>query len=64
MAPSDDWDHDHCAACWTKFANPGHSGTHQESFATGANYPNGEAYEWVCLQCFAELREDRPGMVS
>ena len=33
---SKDWEHDHCAACWTKFAEPEGSDSQKEGYATGS----------------------------
>jgi hypothetical protein len=52
---SDDWDHDHCAACWTKFAEFDDEGILHEGYATGPDYPKGERYAWVCPTCFTDL---------
>jgi hypothetical protein len=54
-----DWDHDHCAGCFAKFADEA-SGSEpilREGYTTGADYPRGAQYEWVCLECFAAFRE-------
>jgi hypothetical protein len=50
MAWSNDWDHDHCAACRAKFSASGDLGIPQEGYATGPDYPKGAGYEWVCQQ--------------
>jgi hypothetical protein len=52
---SDSWDHDHCAACWAKFAEFDGPEIIHEGYATGADYPKGAGYEWVCPTCFADL---------
>ena len=36
-APSPNWDHDHCAFCWTKFMENEVPGTFQEGYATEDN---------------------------
>jgi hypothetical protein len=56
---SPEWDHDHCAACWMKFAEPGMEGSDimHEGYATTAEFVRGEDYEWVCRECFALFRE-------
>lgn len=53
-APSKEWDHDHCAACWAKFAD-NTAETLPDGYATTAEYKLGEDYEWVCPTCFVEL---------
>jgi hypothetical protein len=55
---SRDWDHDHCAACWGKYSESGDSGVLREGYATGLDYTKGAGYEWVCQQCFAELKTE------
>lgn len=61
-----DWDHEHCAFCWATFVDPEDVARYTarrdqavltEGFATTAEHPRGEAYCWVCNDCFAELAE-------
>src|ERR1700678_2397070 len=52
---SESWDHDHCAACWAKFAEFDAPGILHEGYATGVDYPKGAGYEWVCPTCFTDL---------
>jgi len=54
---SDSWDHDHCAACWAKFAEFDGPGIQREGYATCDDYKHGAAYDWVCVSCFAGLQE-------
>jgi hypothetical protein len=54
---SESWDHDHCAACWAKFADFDGPGILHEGYATCDDYPQGARYEWVCTACFDELRD-------
>jgi len=58
-------DHDHCAACWTKLAEPGSADadTLNEGFATTAEYVHGKDYEWLCPVCF-EAFADEMGWVD
>jgi hypothetical protein len=56
--PSERWDHDHCAACWAKFAESGGPGTLHEGYTTCGDYKHGAGYDWVCARCFAELKEE------
>ena len=51
--PSPGTDHDHCAACWKKFAEWQGPEIAHEGYATvsGANHA------WLCPDCFADLRE-------
>jgi hypothetical protein len=55
---SKDWDHDHCAACWAKFTDREGSEGQTEGYATGPDYPKGAGYEWVCGQCFIDLKTE------
>ncbi len=55
--PGVEWDHDHCAACWAKFAEWDGPDILHDGYATTAEYDKGEDYEWVCPTCFVELRE-------
>lgn len=58
-APRPDWDHDHCAGCWAKFAeyaDPQESILH-EGYATGPEHPGRAEYEWICPECFDDLAE-------
>jgi hypothetical protein len=49
VAPSEDWDHDHCQFCWQKF---GHFPDAQaEGWTTEDNY------YWVCKNCCEDFRE-------
>jgi hypothetical protein len=50
---SAEWDHDHCAACWAKFATTSseREPIYYEGFATCSDYRHGEDYEWVCPEC-------------
>jgi hypothetical protein len=56
--PSETWDHDHCAACWVKFAEFEGPDILHHGFATGADYQHGALYEWVCETCFKDLKHD------
>jgi hypothetical protein len=55
---SEDWDHDHCGACWAKFAEFEGSQILHEGYATCEDYPRGARYEWICKSCFDDLRDD------
>jgi hypothetical protein len=52
---SEEWEHDHCAACWAKFAEFDGPGILHEDYATGPDYLEGERHKWVCKTCFEEL---------
>ncbi len=56
--PSKNWDHDHCAACWTKFAEFDGPDILHEGYATGDDYIHGAEYDWVCVRCFNELKDE------
>ena len=58
QAPRQDWDHDHCVACWAKLAEFGGPGVHREGYATTADHTRGEGYYWICPQCFLDLQEE------
>jgi hypothetical protein len=55
---SETWDHDHCAACWAKFAEFDSVDIQHEGYATTDDYSKGACYEWVCLTCFAHLKDE------
>ncbi len=56
-AVGDHWDHDHCACCWAKFADWDGPDVQHEGYTTTEDYIHGAGYEWVCEQCFADLKE-------
>ncbi len=56
-APGPAWDHDHCAACWAKFAETDEPGVQHEGFTTTGAYLMGPEHEWICVECFNELRQ-------
>lgn len=53
---SETWDHDHCAACFTKFAEFDGPDIQHIGYATGDDYKFGANYEWVCPKCFSDLK--------
>lgn len=53
---SKSWGHDHCAACFAKFAEVDGADIQRVGYATGDDYKFGSGYEWVCEQCFADLK--------
>ena len=55
---SENWDHDHCAACRAKFAECDGPDIQHEGFATCDDYSKGTLYEWVCRTCFDDLRDN------
>jgi hypothetical protein len=54
---SEDWDHDHCIACWATFAEFDGPDIQHEGYASCADGKHRADYDWVCLACFADLRE-------
>ena len=54
------WDHDHCALCWAKLAEPGMAGDSiiHEGYAVTSDYEKGADYVWVCPECFALARAE------
>jgi len=50
--PSEEWDHDHCEACWATFMESGSPDVLTEGYATE------DDYRWVCPQCFSDLKEE------
>jgi DNA-directed RNA polymerase subunit RPC12/RpoP len=55
--PKPSWDHDHCAGCWAKFSDSDGQEVQRAGYTTGEDYPKGARYEWVCADCFRELKE-------
>ena len=58
QVPRPDWDHDHCSMCFAKFSEPIGAGTVHEGYATTADFPRGEAYEWICAACFDDFSDE------
>ena len=54
-APSDEWDHDHCAGCGAKFAEFDGPDILHYGYATCEDYIYGVEYEWVCERCFTDF---------
>ncbi len=53
---SENWDHDHCAACFAKFAQTDVSeDALHVGWAAGEDHPHGAADDWICEDCFSEL---------
>jgi hypothetical protein len=59
------WDHDHCVACWAKFAEADlpNEPIQREGHTTCSDYQHGAEYDWVCLECF-ELFKDAMGWTT
>jgi hypothetical protein len=53
------WDHDYCAVCGAKLAEPGFEGedTLHEGYGTTSEYEHGADYEWICHECFAASKD-------
>jgi hypothetical protein len=55
------WDHDHCAACWVTLAEFDGKDVQREGYATCEDYAHGARrgarYDWVCRDCFEDLKE-------
>ena len=56
-ARSEQWDHDHCMACFAKFADFTGPDILHEGYTTTAESKWGEDYHWLCVECFGDLRE-------
>jgi hypothetical protein len=56
--PGADWDHDHCACCWAKFAKWDGPEVQHQGYTTTSQHVHGAGYHWVCEQCFADLKDD------
>ena len=50
VAYRDDWDHDHCEFCWSKF-----SATAPDALRAG--YTTEDNYRWICERCFDDFHE-------
>jgi hypothetical protein len=55
---SETWEHDHCSACWAKFAEFDGPDIQHEGYATGDDYKYGAGYDWICCDCFDDLKAD------
>jgi hypothetical protein len=55
---SESWDHDHCSACYVKFAEFDGPDIQHMGYATEDDYKFGAEYEWVCQACFDDLQND------
>ena len=53
------WDHDHCAVCGVKLAEPSIEGEGilHEGLGITADYSHGADYEWVCPACFEACKD-------
>jgi hypothetical protein len=61
---SETWDHDHCAACISTFMEADGPDNQREGYATTDEYSRGARYEWVCSECFGDLKDDMQGVAS
>ena len=49
--PNSNWDHDHCAFCWSKFCDSNELGCLREGYVTD------DGKFWVCINCFNDFRD-------
>lgn len=58
-APSPEWDHDYCTACWATLAEPTIKAidTIHEGYTTTSEFVRGADYDWICVRCFDQLSE-------
>jgi hypothetical protein len=61
---SETWDHDHCVACWAKFAEFDGPDIQREGYATCEDYQYGACYEGICRACFSDLKDDMDWTVA
>ena len=54
--PSQEWDHDHCAGCFVKFMEEDFPDVLHEGWTTRDDWPWGPEAEWVCPECFEDLK--------
>ncbi|MCI0376788.1 MAG: hypothetical protein L0215_04210 [Gemmataceae bacterium] len=54
VAPSEVWDHDHCAFCGQKFMEVDDPGIHRFGYVC---YSQVQEW-WVCRDCFEDFREE------
>jgi hypothetical protein len=54
LAPSESWNHDHCAMCWQKFMEADLPGVQHAGYVT---YTEDDVW-WICTQCVEDLREE------
>ena len=45
-------------ACWATFAEFDGPDIQHEGFATRDDYAHGADYDWTCLSCFADLKDE------
>lgn len=60
--PRPSWDHDHCRICGTRIAEADYGDPEAVQAAYKYIFPPDpgdkiERYEWVCADCFAELKD-------
>ena len=54
--PSQELDHDHCAGCFVKFMEEDFPDVLHEGWTTRDDWPWGPEAEWVCPECFEDLK--------
>ena len=50
VAPSQEWEHDHCAFCCDKFAEKGIDGLQEGYYVP-------DTKDWICDRCFDDFKE-------
>jgi hypothetical protein len=55
--PREDWEHDHCAACWRTIAEIEGEDIAHEGYASIATEKWKADYHWICPECFEQHRE-------
>jgi hypothetical protein len=56
--PRPEWDHDHCLGCGATFSELDGPDYLHEGYTTGPKYSHGSEYEWICAQCFGDLKQE------
>jgi hypothetical protein len=55
---SENWDRDHCSGCNVKFASFAGPDVIHEGYTICSDYVHGAGYDWLCPQCFADLKDE------
>jgi len=54
--PNENWDHDHCVACWAKVAEFEGQEIIHEGYVTLPDNSKNDRYQWwICPECFSDL---------
>jgi len=51
------WDHDHCSGCNAEFSNSTAPDILHEGYTTCSDFVHGAGYEWLCPECFSDLKD-------